>query len=129
MAGEASFFFLAMWGLLPGTHRISLDSGQVLLELEQGSVPGLFSGRLQQPQAYDLHINWAGGEQVTEDPYSFTQLLLGEMDLYLFAEGNHRDLSACLGAQLLATLKEVADPRIGSEPVKFERPPFTQAGK
>ncbi|ROQ48877.1 1,4-alpha-glucan branching protein GlgB [Pseudomonas putida] len=80
-------------------RAVARDSGQVLLELEQGSVPGLFSGRLQQPQAYDLHINWAGGEQVTEDPYSFTQLLLGEMDLYLFAEGNHRDLAKVFGAQ------------------------------
>ena len=80
-------------------RALARDSGQVLLELEQGSVPGLFSGRLQQPQAYDLHINWAGGEQVTEDPYSFTQLLLGEMDLYLFAEGNHRDLAKVFGAQ------------------------------
>ena len=63
-------------------------------------VPGLFVGHFPRAGAYLLRTQWAGGEQLTEDPYSFGQLL-GEMDLYLFAEGNHRDLSACLGAQLL----------------------------
>ena len=32
-------------------------------------------------------------------------------------------------AQLLAVLKEAEDPRVGPEPVKFERPPFTRPGK
>jgi len=34
-----------------------------------------------------------------------------------------------LAAQLLGTLKEVGDPRVGPEPVKFELPPFTLPGK
>ena len=45
-----------------------------------------------------MRIRWPQGEQVTEDPYSFG-LLLGEMDLYLLGEGNHRNLGHCLGAQ------------------------------
>lgn len=69
--------------------------------LEQSDeVPGLFVGQLPERQAYVLDIHWAGGHQLTEDPYSFG-LLLSEMDLYLFAEGNHRHLGQCLGAQLL----------------------------
>ncbi|MGH8355440.1 MAG: 1,4-alpha-glucan branching protein GlgB, partial [Pseudomonas sp.] len=48
-------------------------------------------------------------EQISEDPYSFGPLL-GELDLYLFAEGNHRDLGHCLGAQLL-TVEGVAGVR------------------
>ncbi|MDD0974221.1 1,4-alpha-glucan branching protein GlgB [Pseudomonas fontis] len=79
---------------------LARDGGQVLAEMEQGSVPGLFVARLGAPQAYLLQVNWAGGEQVTEDPYSFGPLL-GEMDLYLFAEGNHRDLANRFGAQLI----------------------------
>ncbi|WP_433887048.1 1,4-alpha-glucan branching protein GlgB [Pseudomonas vranovensis] len=73
---------------------------RVLAELEQGPVPGLFITHLRESQPYLLQINWAGGEQITEDPYSFGPLL-GDMDLYLFAEGNHRDLAAAMGAQPL----------------------------
>ena len=87
---------------LPGALSVRLlarDDGRELGELQMSEVPGFFVGRLEQPQPYLLKINWAGGEQITEDPYSFGELL-GEMDLYLFAEGNHRDLSSCFGAQL-----------------------------
>ena len=76
------------------------DSGELIGSLDATQVPGLFVGHFKQRQAYLLKIQWAGGEQITEDPYSFAQLLLGEMDLYLFAEGNHRDLGSCLGAQV-----------------------------
>ena len=33
----------------------------------------------------------------TEDPYSFPPIL-GDMDIYLLAEGMHRDFGSCLGA-------------------------------
>jgi 1,4-alpha-glucan branching enzyme len=89
---------------LPGALSVRLlsrDGEHDLGELQMSEVPGFFTGRLEQAQPYLLKINWAGGEQITEDPYSFGPLL-GEMDLYLFAEGNHRDLSSCLGAQVLS---------------------------
>ncbi|KAA0980098.1 1,4-alpha-glucan branching protein GlgB [Pseudomonas sp. ANT_H12B] len=78
---------------------LAKDSGEELGNLEATQTPGLFVGHFDRSQPYLLRTRWAGGEQVSEDPYSFGPLL-GEMDLYLFAEGNHRDLSACLGAQL-----------------------------
>ncbi|KIY20105.1 1,4-alpha-glucan branching protein GlgB [Pseudomonas amygdali] len=87
---------------LPAALSVRLlakDDGRELGEMEMSEVPGFFVGHLEQPQPYLLKIQWAGGEQITEDPYSFGPLL-GEMDLYLFAEGNHRDLSSCLGAQV-----------------------------
>ncbi|AZF37906.1 1,4-alpha-glucan (glycogen) branching enzyme, GH-13-type [Pseudomonas sp. R4-39-08] len=79
---------------------LARDSGEPIGSLDASQVPGLFVGHFSTRQAYLLKIQWAGGEQITEDPYSFNQLLLGEMDLYLFAEGNHRDLGSCLGAQV-----------------------------
>lgn len=79
---------------------LSRDGNEALGSLEATQVPGLFVGQFSTRQPYLLKIQWAGGEQITEDPYSFSQLLLGEMDLYLFAEGNHRDLGSCLGAQV-----------------------------
>ncbi|MFJ2284991.1 1,4-alpha-glucan branching protein GlgB [Pseudomonas iridis] len=87
---------------LPGALSVAVlakDSDEELGALEQTDTPGLFVGHFNVERHYRLRTRWAGGEQVAEDPYSFGQLL-GEMDLYLFAEGNHRDLSACLGAQL-----------------------------
>lgn len=79
---------------------LSRDGNETLGSLEATQVPGLFVGQFSTRQPYLLKVQWAGGEQITEDPYSFSQLLLGEMDLYLFAEGNHRDLGSCLGAQV-----------------------------
>ncbi len=107
---------------LPGALSVEVlarDTGELLGRLGETEVPGLYAGRFETPQPYRLRIHWAGGEQVCEDPYSFGPLL-GEMDLYLFAEqrtkavgvfthlmdlylfaeGNHRDLSACFGAQV-----------------------------
>ncbi len=87
---------------LPGALSVQVlarDGGEELGDLQQTETPGLFVGHFDRAQAYLLRTRWAGGEQVAEDPYSFGPLL-GEMDLYLFAEGNHRDLSSCLGAQL-----------------------------
>jgi len=87
---------------LPGALSVSVldkNSGEELGPLDATETPGLFVGHFEGVRPYLLRTRWAGGEQVAEDPYSFGQLL-GEMDLYLFAEGNHRDLSSCLGAQL-----------------------------
>jgi 1,4-alpha-glucan branching enzyme len=71
--------------------------------LFSGVVPGLAAG-----DHYVLCITWPGSEQTagadtrqfTEDPYSFGPLL-GELDLHLLAEGTHRALGRCLGAQAM----------------------------
>jgi 1,4-alpha-glucan branching enzyme len=82
-----------------GVRVLSRDGERDLGELAMSDKPGFFAGHFPVREPYLLKINWATGEQITEDPYSFGQLL-GEMDLYLFAEGNHRDLSSALGAQV-----------------------------
>ena len=79
---------------------LAKDSGQSLGQLEMGEVPGFFVGHIARQQPYKLKVQWAGGEQISEDPYSYGPLL-GEMDLYLFAEGNHRDLGNAFGAQVI----------------------------
>ena len=87
---------------LPDAVRVELldgASGEALGEMTQGVTPGLFSLRLDSPRAYRYRIDWGGSVQETEDPYAFG-LLLGEVDLYLFAEGNHRALGERFGAQL-----------------------------
>ncbi|HWY24762.1 MAG TPA: hypothetical protein VNX47_07575 [Nevskia sp.] len=59
--------------------------------LQAVQLPGLFVGRIAEGSGYRLRIHWPGAVQETEDPYSFG-LLLGELDLHLIAEGNHREL-------------------------------------
>ncbi|MDR9438503.1 MAG: 1,4-alpha-glucan branching protein GlgB [Halomonas sp.] len=86
---------------LPGALGVDVldrEDGSFRCCLTGVQIPGLFAGRLPHAARYTLRIRWSGGEQETEDPYSFG-LLLGEMDLYLIGEGNHRNLGHCLGAQ------------------------------
>lgn len=77
---------------------LSREDDRVLAEMQQGSLPGLFFAYLEHDQPYRLQIGWAGGEQVTEDPYSFGAQL-GDIDMHLFNEGTHRDLAGRFGAQ------------------------------
>ncbi|MHB1371464.1 MAG: GlgB N-terminal domain-containing protein, partial [Pseudomonadaceae bacterium] len=76
------------------------SGANALGSMEQGQVPGFFVTRLLHPQPYLLRIRWAGGEQVTEDPYSFGPQL-GEIDMHLFSEGNHREIGRVFGAQVV----------------------------
>jgi len=93
---------------LPGARSVELlsrDDGRVLAEMTSVHGAGLFVARVPGRPRYLLRIHWPGAVQETEDPYSFGPLL-GDMDLYLFAEGRHRELGRCLGAQV-TTVDEV----------------------
>ncbi|MES2832925.1 MAG: 1,4-alpha-glucan branching protein GlgB [Pseudomonadota bacterium] len=65
---------------------------------------GAFSALFIAPPSigkYVLCIDWPdGARQRCEDTYAFGPLL-GELDLYLLAEGTHRELGRCLGAQAI----------------------------
>jgi 1,4-alpha-glucan branching enzyme len=84
---------------LPGADAVDLlaSDGSALGRMQRSDPEGLFELRLPQLQRYRLRIHWPGSVQETEDPYAFGPLL-GDTDLYLFAEGNHRQLWRCLGA-------------------------------
>jgi len=86
--------------LPPAEAVAAIDgNGAVLATLQPLQTPGLFAGIIPSGLAYRLRIQWPGGRvQETEDPYSFG-LLLGELDIYLLAEGSHLELGRCLGAQ------------------------------
>ena len=87
----------------PPAERIELiGPNDELLAIMQPTGPaGLFVGRIDPQRGYRFRIRWPGGlTQITEDPYSFG-LLLGELDVYLLAEGNHLELGRCLGAQAM----------------------------
>lgn len=94
---KGSFLRVFMPGAV-GVDVLDREDDTLRSCLTSMQIPGLFAARLSHSAPYRLRIRWPQGEQITEDPYSFG-LLLGEMDLYLLGEGNHRNLGHCLGAQ------------------------------
>ena len=85
---------------LPGAQRVDLlaaPDGELLGEMTQPH-PGLFCLHLESARSYRFRIHWPETVQETEDPYAFGPLL-GDLDVYLFSEGNHRQLGEAFGAQ------------------------------
>jgi 1,4-alpha-glucan branching enzyme len=94
--------------LQPGARSVAvLDaaSGRQVAELthvEVEGVEGFFEGimpRRRNSFAYRLRITWEEGVQETDDPYRFSTVL-GEMDVWLLAEGSHLRPFERLGAHL-----------------------------
>jgi 1,4-alpha-glucan branching enzyme len=86
---------------LPDAQAVEAVAGDgaVLAPLTPIQLPGLYAAIIPADSAYRLRIHWPGGViQETEDPYSFG-LLLGDLDVYLLAEGRHLELGRVLGAQ------------------------------
>ncbi len=73
--------------------------GQVLASLEKLDDAGFFAGVVDATpgEAYRLRLSSGDTEWEEDDPYRY-QTILGEMDLYLMAEGTHRRLYEKLGA-------------------------------
>jgi len=85
---------------LPTAERVAAverHGGQVLAELERVHPAGLFVGGLPADVPYLLRIHDEAGVHETADPYAFGPIL-GDLDLYLLAEGRHHDFARCLGA-------------------------------
>ena len=88
---------------LPGAEAVEALAADdsVLAELLPVQLPGLYAAMIPAPCAYRYRIRWRGGAvQETEDPYSYG-LLLGDVDVYLLAEGRHQELGRVLGAQAM----------------------------
>ena len=87
---------------VPGAESVSVktDGADEPLRLRRSEPEGLFVGDIE-PSLYRLRIGWPGGEQETEDPYSFGPLL-GDLDIHLIAEGSHLELASALGARPVA---------------------------
>jgi 1,4-alpha-glucan branching enzyme len=85
----------------PGASRVAaLDrkSGRELAVLEKIHPDGLFSARLDKPAVWKLAITWETGlASEIEDAYRFGPVL-GEIDLHLMGEGNHRRAFEVMGA-------------------------------
>ncbi len=86
---------------LPGAvavHAVIAGSTTAPWALQRRHAGGLFEGPVPAEGAYTLLVNWQDGSQTTvEDPYRFG-LVLGELDMWLLAEGSHLRPYEMLGA-------------------------------
>ncbi len=88
---------------LPGARQVEVidaGSGQRLGPLEKQHADGFFEGLLAAPAsvAYCLQVQWDNYQTaLVEDPYRFGPVL-GEMDVWLLAEGTHLRPYEILGA-------------------------------
>jgi 1,4-alpha-glucan branching enzyme len=89
--------------LLPGATAVTIlarADHSVIGAMRPAYAGILFEGRPDRADPYLLKIDWGHAEQLTEDPYSFGPLL-SEFDIYLLAEGRHRDIATALGAHAM----------------------------
>ena len=89
--------------LLPHADRVQVvdaATGRALATLTQVDPAGIFDGpvaRRRKPFAYRLRATWGSTTVDLEDPYRFPPVL-GELDVWLLAEGRHARLHEKLGA-------------------------------
>ncbi|MET0981198.1 MAG: 1,4-alpha-glucan branching enzyme, partial [Telluria sp.] len=87
--------------LLPGAAGVEVIEGARTLarldRLEGSDVFAAVIPQCQQPFHYRLRVDWGSHQQEMEDPYRFGPVL-GEMDLWLLAEGTHYRPYEKLGA-------------------------------
>ncbi len=77
-----------------------IDGSSATMQSLGGGIFALFVPDRQPPLSYRLRFSFDNGETwERDDPYRF-QPSVGEMDLYLFGEGNHRRLWEALGARM-----------------------------
>ena len=85
---------------IPGADSIELvDSATGLVSgaLQRLHPAGFFAGPVDSHGAYRLRIGQGAVTWETEDPYAFPPVL-GDLDVYLLAEGRHRDFGSAMGA-------------------------------
>jgi 1,4-alpha-glucan branching enzyme len=88
---------------LPGAESVEVierASGLSLGRLQRVHAEGFWSGAATGTGPYRLRVMKSGRVQDIDDPYSFPPVL-GEMDVYLLAEGRHLDFSAALGSHVV----------------------------
>ena len=99
----------AWWlrALLPSAQRVwavAAEDGSELAELQRIAGSDLFEASLVGPSerfAYRWRVDWGAAQSELDDPYRFAPLL-GELDLWLLAEGTHQRPFQALGAHPLA---------------------------
>ena len=90
----------AIRAFLPGADQVEIRAratSALLCRMARVDDAGFWSGLVAEAVPYRFRITYGDAVVETEDPYSFAPML-GEMDIYLLAEGRHRDFASVLGA-------------------------------
>jgi 1,4-alpha-glucan branching enzyme len=78
---------------------IARDTGRPIGQLKRVNEAGFWAATFAELPPYRFHVSIGDISFDTEDSYSFPPLL-GDVDIYLLAEGRHRDFSSILGAHV-----------------------------
>ena len=93
---------IAVRTFIPNVDSIEVvarNTGLPIGQLKRVHEAGFWAATFAQVPPYRFRITIGEKSFDTEDPYSFPPLL-GDVDIYLLAEGRHRDFSAILGAHV-----------------------------
>jgi 1,4-alpha-glucan branching enzyme len=94
---------LCVRAVMPDAQRVEVierATGRALGTLDMVDPAGVFEGvvpRRKKRFDYRLRVTWEGISNVLDDPYRFP-VVLGELDVWLLAEGRHARLYEKLGA-------------------------------
>ncbi|MCB8875252.1 1,4-alpha-glucan branching protein GlgB [Acidisoma silvae] len=92
----------AIRSFIPGAIKVevlSRESGQKLGDLSLLDSSGFWSGVIPAYLPYRLRVTRPDSLTVVDDAYAFGPAL-GDVDIYLLAEGRHREIGGALGAHL-----------------------------
>ena len=92
----------AIRAFIPNVDSVAVvarDTGLPIGDLKRVHEAGFWAATFPAVPAYRFHVTIGDHSFETEDPYSFPPLL-GDVDIYLLAEGRHRDFSTILGAHV-----------------------------
>ena len=94
---------VAVRTLIPNVDSVEVvarDTGLVIGALKRIHEAGFWAATFAQVPPYRFHVTIGDKSFDTEDPYSFPPLL-GDVDIYLLAEGRHRDFASILGSHVI----------------------------
>jgi 1,4-alpha-glucan branching enzyme len=94
---------VAVRAFLPDADAVAIverSTGFLLGHMHKLDLNGFWVGLMERDAPYVLRISAGTTRYETEDPYSYPPLL-GEVDIYLLAEGRHRDFATAMGAHVV----------------------------
>lgn len=111
---------------LPPFEKIERSTYAAFADMDASPTKAWVLHHFDDPQ-YKWIYDLAFGQRPAEELYDLAQ----DPDQVKNVAGDpaYATTKERLAQQLLTTLKEAGDPRVGPTPVKFELPPFTQPGK
>ncbi len=87
---------------MPEANEVELLVNARKVQLKNPNHESIFEGVLEKDPGtnYQIKVNRGGIEHIQNDPWSFRQEWMGEIDRHLFAEGNHHHIWRKMGAHL-----------------------------